>query len=1368
MKVSGANHLPIPYIGYIEVVIDTAHGSVPNVGVLVVNDTTDQYGKQKKLQVPGVLGSNFFRILKEQVEQNLYSVTEHNDQLLNTLSIFEMSTSISGSKKLSFVKVAGQDPIKIPANSMKVVIGTTRQTSRNFSGLVQAVHGNYGTLPKNTLLIDTYADVENGKIPVRVVNIGDEDVWLNPKSRLGILHDVEVEFASQPNCHAEIEVRNQEINVSIESIQKGKDHDVKAVVSTKNAIQIHGVEVDVGENLSVEEKERLISILNTHQDVFSKNSDDLGFTDTVKHKILTSDEVPIKLPHRRIPPNQIEEVKSHIQTLLKQGIIRPSTSPYGAAVVLVRKKDGSLRLCVDYRRLNLKTIKDAFPIPRIEEALDALHGAKFFSTLDLAQGFYQVQMDEHDCHKTAFRVGPLGLYEFVRMPFGLCNSPSTFQRLMEACLGDKNFEILLLYLDDILIFSQSFDEHLERLVFVFDRLRAHNLKIKPSKCHFFHKEVNYLGHVVSEDGVKVNPDKIAVIKDWKTPQTEKDLRSFLGLAGYYRKFIKGFSQIAAPLHSVLTKQEKKVTGTKMVTKEIPFKQKWNAECDNAFEKLKSCLTSTPVLGFPNFSSPFIVETDASYDGLGAVLSQQQESGKVVISYASRSLRPGERNMSNYSSMKLELLALKWAITEKFRDYLLGSSFIVYTDNNPLSYLKTSKLAASELRWASELAQFNFDIRYRSGKANKNADSLSRMYRESNSEEILADFSQSTSLREIITDYQRLETDKDLEIIERKELTPILPGYTNEELRKLQTEDPDINRIFQWLETGHKPTSRQISRERREVRKFLRKFHLLQLKNGVLYMTSKGLDGEYLQLAIPECLRPQIMESLHDSSGHQGRERTMALIKKRCYWPGMIADVVRWIERCERCMIAKTPIPTIRPSLGNLLAKRPLEILAMDFTLLEKTSDGFENVLVLTDVFTKYTMAIPTKNQKASTVAKHLVNEWFHKIGIPSRLHSDQGRNFEGEVVKELCKIYGIKKSRSTPYHPEGNSQCERFNRTLHDRLRTLDADQKRKWTMYLPELVYVYNVTPHSSTGFSPYYLLYGREPKLPVDFLLGINNDSESFEVDEWLHTHRERLRYAWAAAEKNTEKSAEKRREFHERKSTPCSIDVGTKVLLRNHVQGRNKIQDVWKPDPYIITEKLQENVYKVKSADGYDDVKVLHRNEILDTKEKAQNDIDPCEEPDSDEEIKTFEVTEIENEGDNPDPESQVSLDENDNKQESMPPEDNIAENKQSDILDSPLQFTSGQSPTDNNVSAGHGQEIPLRRSNRSTAGKHPNPFNLPKSVLSRNMSVNADSSSSEFQDFGNAVAALGASLSASLSQTFSEYLHMKNRSNSDDCT
>ena len=1229
MKVSGANHLPIPYIGYIEVEIGTSHCSVPNVGILVVKDPTDQYGKDRKLRVPGVLGSNFFRILKEHLGQDSVANTDGNDQILNTLSVFEMRTSNVGSRSLSFVKVAGQTPIQIPARSMKAVLCTTRQDSkRKYSALVQAVQGDQGTLPRNIMVIDTYADVECGNIPVRVVNIGDDDVWLNPKTRIGVLHEADVEYASEPNCQADIKVSNQEIQVHIEKIQSEMQEDPKysGVVSTKASVKIHGTDVDIGRILTEEQKQRLVSVLEKHQDVFSKNADDLGFTDTVQHKILTTDDVPVKLPHRRIPPNQIEEVKLHIKKLLQQGVIRPSTSPYGAAVVLVRKKDNTLRLCVDYRQLNLKTIKDAFPIPRIEEALDALHGASYFSTLDLAQGFYQVKMDEQDRQKTAFRVGPLGLYEFIRMPFGLCNSPSTFQRLMEACLGDKNFEILLLYLDDILVFSKSFEEHLQRLEIVFNRLRSHGLKIKPSKCQFFHKEVKYLGHIVSGEGVKVDPDKIAVIKDWKTPESEKELRSFLGLAGYYRKFIKGFSQIASPLHATLSKQENKNTGKKISTKQIPFKKKWNSKCSIAFENLKSCLMSTPILGFPDFRSPFILETDASFDGLGAVLSQQQESGKVVIAYASRSLRPGEKNMSNYSSLKLELLALKWAITEKFRDYLLGSKFAVYTDNNPLSYFKTSKLAANELRWASELAQFDFSIKYRSGKLNRNADSLSRMYQNCNSEEILAEATKSISLKEVVVSSQDVAVDK--EGTTPTASAPTFPEYTIQDLRKLQLEDPNLERVFYWLEIGHKPTLRQMSKEKGEVRKILRKYHLLQLKDGVLYLTSKGLDGEFLQMVLPESLRSQVLESLHDCSGHQGRERTLALVKRRCYWPGMQGDVIKWIEKCERCMIAKSPMPSIRPTLGNLLAKHPLDILAMDFTLLEKSSDGFENVLVLTDVFTKFTLAIPTKNQKASTVAKQLVYNWFYKFGIPNRLHSDQGRNFESEVVKELCKLYNIRKSRCTPYHPEGNSQCERFNRTMHDRLRTLDPEKKKKkWTLYLPEIVYVYNATPHATTGISPYYLLYGREPRLPVDHLLGV--DFDDFEnSDDWVTEHRKRLRAAWILAESNSEKSAEKRREVHDKKSTPCAIDIGTKVLIRNHVQGRNKMQDVWKPEPYIIIEKLQDNVYKVRSLDNYGETKVLHRKEILDTKESFQDDDSLSNESGSDTEEDIFVVRESRN--------------------------------------------------------------------------------------------------------------------------------------------
>ena len=329
-----------------------------------------------------------------------------------------------------------------------------------------------------------------------------------------------------------------------------------------------------------------------------------------------------------------------------------------------------------------KTRKDAYPLPRVDEALEALHGAKYFSSLDLAQGYLQCKMKEKDVHKTAFRVGSGGLYEFVRMPFGLCNAPATFQRLMDAVLGEQTYESLLIYLDDILLFSKTIDQMIDRLDMVFTKLGNAGLKVKPQKCFLFMKEVNYLGHVIFERGVETDPKKIEVIRDWKTPKTETELRSFLGLASYYRKFIENFSKVAAPLNALLVGTDSKKSKRKKVQKKVDssekltFEEKWDDTCEKSFCSLKEKLTSPPTLAFPDFSKPFIVETDASCNGLGAVLSQQQEPGQVVIAYASRSLKPSEKNMNNYSSTKLELLALKWAVTDKFREYLLGGKFTV--------------------------------------------------------------------------------------------------------------------------------------------------------------------------------------------------------------------------------------------------------------------------------------------------------------------------------------------------------------------------------------------------------------------------------------------------------------------------------------------------------------------------------------------------------------------------------------------------------------------------------------------------------------------------------------------------------------------
>ena len=452
--------------------------------------------------------------------------------------------------------------------------------------------------------------------------------------------------------------------------------------------------------------------------MFSRGPIDLCHTDLVRHEINLADKTPFKEPVRRISPALFEEVREHISEMLEAEAIRPSQSPYSSNVVVVRKKDGTIRLCIDFRKLNLRTIKDAYPIPRIEDSLHLLVGSRFFTKLDLKAGYWQVELKEEDKHKTAFHVGNLGFYECNRMPFGLCNAPATFQRLMERAMGDLNLRDCLIYLDDIIIFSDTFESHLSRLEAVFQRLHEYNLKLKASKCEFFRTQVTYLGHVVSEDGIKTDPEKLKVLKDWPIPKNVKDVRKFLGFAGYYRRFVKGFARIVRPLNDLLVGNSTK----KPSRRRTPFQ--WGETQQRAFETIIEKLSNPPVLAYADYRKPFKLHTDASSSGLGAVLYQHHDGIDRVIAYASRSLKPSERN---YPAHKLEFLALKWAITDKFHDYLYGATFEVVTDNNPLTYvLTTAKLDATGHRWVAALSNYNFSLTYRSGKLNQDADGLSRL------------------------------------------------------------------------------------------------------------------------------------------------------------------------------------------------------------------------------------------------------------------------------------------------------------------------------------------------------------------------------------------------------------------------------------------------------------------------------------------------------------------------------------------------------------------------------------------------------------------------------------------------------------------
>lgn len=521
---------------------------------------------------------------------------------------------------------------------------------------------------------------------------------------------------------------------------------------------------------------------------------------------------------------------------------------------------------------------------------------------------------------------------------------------------------------------------------------------------------------------------------------------------------------------------------------------WTSQCEEGFRALKSKL----VLAYADFSRTFIVEIDASHGGLGAVLLQQTDSGVRPVAYASRGLRPTERNMSNYSSIKLEFLALKWAVTEKFREYLLGHKFVVFTDNNPLSHLRSAKPGAAEHRWAAELAAFDFEIQYRSGRSNRNADALSRR-------SVFVASSVLSLPGTLVSSSIQQSPRLDPAMVVHQSLVSVLPSHSAADLHSMQESDALLKEVLVFWRRGSPPTSVEKRRLCKSLMAILRQWDRLLEEEGLLFRRVFRSDGgeEFLQLLLPAALRQETLRQLHQEHGHQSIERTTELVRQRCYWPGMLLDIKRWVQKCERCQVAKHSGQGPHSYMGHLLASRPNEILALDFTLLEPSHNGFENVLVLTDVFSKFTVAVPTRDQRASTVARVLVSEWFYKFCVPSRIHSDQGRSFESSLLHQLCSLYGVARSRTTPCHLAGNGQCERFNRTLHNLLRTSPPSRKRDWAPCLPQVLFCYNTTQHQGTGESPFYLMFGQEPRLPVDFLLGRVQEPVPGEVQDWVVEH-------------------------------------------------------------------------------------------------------------------------------------------------------------------------------------------------------------------------------------------------------------------------
>ncbi|UYV67118.1 hypothetical protein LAZ67_4003958, partial [Cordylochernes scorpioides] len=913
-------------------------------------------------------------------------------------------------------------------------------------------------------------------------------IWItNPYPRpLKIMKDQTLAYGSLP----------AEVNF-IENIEKQNENDE--------------IQFQINKNLSFKEQERLKQILAKYTDLFSSR---LGRTNLAKHQIHTEDAKPIKHKPYRVSAKERTIIKDQIDEMLEEGIIRPSSSPWPFPVILVKKRDGKYRFCVDYRKLNEVTVKDVYPIPRIDDVMDSLQGSKYFSAIDLKSGYWQVEIEERDKEKTAFTTAH-GLYEFNVMPFGLCNAPATFERNMENMLGNLRWQICLCYLDDVIIYSPDFPTHLKRLEAVFRCFRESNLRLNDKKCRFVFEELEILGYITSKHGIKPAEHNIKAIRNFPRPTKVKEVQSFLGMCSYYRKFIKDFSKIADPL-------------TNLIKKSVSFT--WTERQEEAFQTLKTALLSPPILGHFNPNAPTYIHTDASNIGIGATLVQDIGGEEKVISYLSRTLSKAEQN---YSTTEKECLAVVWSMS-KLPPYLYGRHFKIVTDHHALCWLKNLKDPTGRLaRWALKIQEYDFDIIHKSGKKHLDADGLSRG--------------------------PLPETDWD-EDFERLFLNQI----TDEEDKFIESVKKNLN-----------GSRRSIAQNFKE-------------EDGCLFKKNPNSEGRAWLLVVPEKKKREIMKEYHNhmSNGHLGVARTMYRIKSKYFWPSMLKDVSEFVKTCHLCQSRKgsnqLPSGLLQPIPP---ANFPFERIGIDFVApLPSTKNRKKWIIVLTDYYTRYAETRAVSEATVKEVSKFLVEDIFLRHGAPQYLISDRGSQFTSNLMKKVMKTCKIKHCFTTSYHPQTNGLTERLNRTLINMLSMYVNTDQKNWDEILPFITHAYNTTIQETTGYSPFFLMFGREPTSLLDDR-NISVDIDKDDYDEYIKHHLDKINRTRKLVINNTIKTQEKMKKNYDKKHMERSYEPGELVAVWTPIRKIGKCEKVLRKyfGPYRILKKLPNVNYLIEPKDN-----------------------------------------------------------------------------------------------------------------------------------------------------------------------------------------
>ena len=904
---------------------------------------------------------------------------------------------------------------------------------------------------------------------------------------------------------------------------------------------------------------------------------DLTTTNAIKHRIqIRQDAEPIKQRMRPVPFKYKEEFTKQIREMVEHKIIRPSTSSWCSPINLVKKPDDTIRVTQDFRKVNAVTIKDAFPLPNINSMLNQLGQAVIYSTLDLTHGYYQIPLEEKSKRYTAFGC-ECGFFEFNVLAMGLTNACETFQRMMSNVLQELIGVCCFVYLDDVIVYSASVDEHVYHLRQVAERLRNANLKVKVKKCKFLQAKIKFLSHIIERGTIKPNPDKVASLREFKTPTTTTEAQSFMGLANYYHKFIPNFATLASPIFLVYAR--------------TPLE--WNDECQQAFEQLRNALTSETVLILPNFDLPFLVETDASNYGVGGVLSQAVSDGVRPVAYFSKHLNAAQRR---YSTSERELLAIVLTL-EHFRQFLYGQQFDIITDHEPLKHLvKTPRIAPKLARWVARIQLFDYKIRYRRGEDNGGADGLSRLALEPEVKE-----DEEEDLFEIINNiiYNDQTQINTISISigvqpEHKTIVPVVAinainvqaNLTN----KRQLEDLNIKWIYDlklqaYMKREHHNPTMTITFDSKEKEAYYKQWYRIRIVNKSVYREYIDTDGTvHLQYIVPFDNRLRVLKQAHDAlcgGGHKGRDKTIEHLKKRCYWPTMIADVDEYVKHCLNCQSAKdanvknkAPLQSIRPTL-------PFQIVTADIAgPITKTPRGYQYILVIADHFTKWVQFYPLKSMLANELAEKF-SSYFCQHGPPDQLHTDQGTNFQSKTVAELCELWDVRQTRTTPYHPQSDGLSERTIRTCKQMMRCYAKANSTEWDLILPFLQYAFNTAVHSTTSCTPFELVYGRQARVPLDVIEPAEMIDLGFTPEEYAENVEVLLKEAYQMVNRKRDTKIVKQKLKYDRHARAGSYEQGDFVMLKNHVIKKNETKSLRKPwlGPYRVLQKIDEKTYLIK---------------------------------------------------------------------------------------------------------------------------------------------------------------------------------------------